>query len=286
MTKVRNISLRARWLGEWLRDARNKAGYKLTDAGEYLQMDFTTLGRFERGTHRIRRSYVKDLIDFYGISDERTREALLKLNEDSWRRDWWEGDTSDLDVAFIDYTWLEARSSSISIFEPMLLPGLLQTREYTDAVMAHGTGPEAEPEQRERLAELRVARQRILDGPEPTRLSAVIEEAPLRRPVGSKKVRAAQLRHLIEVGRQEHIDIKVLPMSVGWHVGVAGPFRLFEMPDPYPDVAYIEHLVGRTFLEDEAKVDQYRDAYDWLYRCALNPRETVSHIQKVLKELE
>jgi transcriptional regulator with XRE-family HTH domain len=286
MSKLPNVSLRSRWLGERLRAARTEAGYKLVDVAEFLQMDHTTLGRFERGTHRIRRSYVRDLIDFYGISDEQTRDVLLKLNEDSWRRDWWVGDASGLEVSFVDFTWLEARAALIRAFEPMLLPGLLQIREYADAVMAHGRGDEIKPALRKRLVGLRMARQGILHGSHPTPYSVVLEESSLWRPIGSVRTRRLQLAHLLELGAEEHIDIRVLPISIGWHVGVTGPFRYFEMPDPYPDVASVESLVGRTFLEEEKKTTRYRDAHSELRSTALNPERSAELIRNMMKDLE
>ena len=286
MTKTMTASLRTRWLGERLRAARIKAGYKLSDVGEYLQLDHTTLGRFERGTHRIRHSYVKDLIDFYGISDSATRDALLKLNEDSWRRDWWHGDSSDLEVNFIDYTWLEARSAKIYTYEPMLVPGLLQTREYTDALMAHGRGDEIDPRQRSRLVDLRMARQQVLMAENPTPLSSVIGQAALDRPVAPNHVLVKQLQRLADLALYQHIDIRILPSSIGWHVGLQGSFRWFEMPDPYTDVAYFENIAVRMFVEEDSKVEQYRDAYDSLHRLSLNASESIDLIKTTMKGLK
>ncbi|MGH8792949.1 MAG: helix-turn-helix domain-containing protein [Stackebrandtia sp.] len=286
MAKDQKLSLRVQWLGERLRSARKQAGYRLEDAAEYLQMSSNTMSRFERGTMRVRRSYIRDLVDFYGISNPRERDALFQLSQDAWRRDWWEGDTSDLDMEFLDYTWLEARAARICVFAPMLIPGLLQTERYIEAIMAYGPGREAEEKHIARMVELRRTRQRILERDEPTQLAVVMEEGPLLRQTGGPQVMRDQLQYLLKARANAHIDIRVLPRDVGWHPGVSGPFTFFDMPDPYPDVAFVENLVGRTFLEAPDKVEPFTRAYDELYRLARNASESTKFLQQLLKDIE
>lgn len=286
MSKNPSISLRCQWLGMRLKKARLEAGMTLQEIADQLQVADTTLGRFEKGTVRIRRPYIKEMIDFYGISSRREREALIQLNEDAWRKDWWEGDTSDLDTEFLDYTWLESRVGTIREFEAMLIPGLLQTKDYATAVMEHGPEDEARPERLDRMVDLRLARQCIFDRTKPAELSVVLDESVLRRQVGGQQILWGQLSHLIEASECRHIDIRVLRLESGWHPGVAGSFTLFEMPDPYPDVAYVENLVGRTFLENEHKVSQFREAYDCMHQTALGSQDSMSFIRTVMKEFE
>lgn len=284
VSKNQALSLRSQWLGELLRVARNRAQLTLKEAGEYLRLEAGSISRFERGTHPIRPSYIRDLIGFYGISDELERDRLLRLNEDAWRKDWWEGDTTDLEMGFVDYTWLEARAEQVNAYGAILLPGLLQTIDYTRAITEAGL--DADQETIDRMVELRVRRQRIIAGDDPTRLAMVLEENSVRRPIGSAKVHRGQLRHLLELGEMAHIELRVLPIEAGWHAGWAGPFTVFDMPDPYPDVVYIEGLIGRTFLEEDAKVAHYRSAYDDLHRAALPPQRSRAFIETVLKDLE
>ena len=285
MTKNQAMSLRSLWLGERLKSARTKAGYTLKEAGDYLKLDHSSLSRFERGIIPIRPSYVRDLVAFYGISRPRERDALLRLHEDAWRRDWWDGDTDDLDMEFIDYTWLEARASQIAVFEPLIVHGLLQTREYAEAVTIAGLGPSTPRETIDRMVELRTTRQQILDGPEPTAITMIVEEPALRRPIGGMTVLKGQLRHLLGLAG-DHIDVRVLPMDAGWDPGHHGPFAIFRLAEPYPDVIYIESLAGRTFLEDADKVSRFAQTYDELKRLALDARKSRQHIQRTLKGLE
>lgn len=285
MAKDKALSLRVQWLGERLRRARDEAGLTLEQPAEYLQIRSATLSRFENGIYRPKPSYVRDLIDFYGISDERERAVLLQLNEDAWRKDVWTGGAKDLEKEFIDYAWLEARAAKICVFEPMLIHGLLHTPAYAEALATAGLGDDAPPTEITKTAEVRGARQRILEGDEPTDLSLVFEEAPLYRTIGNADVHTEQLQHLLDLGQRNNIDIRVLPRRSSWHPALDGPFTFIDMPDPYPDVAYLENLVGRTFFEEEAKVERYRQAYDRVQQLALSPRESVKIIRQIMKEL-
>lgn len=286
MSKNPSISLRSQWLGARLRKARAEAGLTLQEVADQLQVADTTLGRFEKGTVRIRRPYVKEMVDFYGISNRHDRDALMQLNEDAWRKDWWEGDTSDLETAFLDYTWLESRVNVIRQFEAMLIPGLLQTRDYATAVMERGPSKEATPDRLERMVDLRLTRQHIVHGDKSVQLSVIVDESVTRRPIGGPDVLREQLQQLLTLMRAKHVELRCITVDSGWHPGVAGSFTIFDMPDPYPNVAYTENLVGRTFLEDQRKVTHFRQAYDELCQQALSQQESDKFIRQRIKDLE
>jgi hypothetical protein len=183
----------------------------MREAAEYLQTDHTTLGRFERGTHKIRRAYVKDLIDFYSITSKRERAMLIQLAEDAWRKDWWDGDSTGLDMGFIDYTWIEGRATNIRVFEPLMIHGLLQTTQYAEALRGVGYGEALSAKRTRRIAEIRAARQQILDRETPTRLTVILEEPALRRTVGGHKVHKHQLQHLIDQAITAHSRTSTCP---------------------------------------------------------------------------
>ncbi|GAA4919059.1 helix-turn-helix protein [Stackebrandtia albiflava] len=286
MSKNRSLSLRNQWLGERLKAARVAAGLTLKAAGEQLNLTDATLSRFEKGTVRVRHPYVKEMIHLYGVSDPLERDALLQFNKDSWRKDWWDGDTTDIDRGFLDYTWLEARSKRIRIFSPLLIHGLLQSPGYIRAVVDHATEAEITAQHVDRQLEIRLARQKTVFQDRTTPLSVVLEEAAILRMVGGRTVMCEQLEHLVAVSELPHIQIRLLPITAEWDAGYAGPFSYFEMPDPFPEVAYIENLAGRTFLEESGKVSRIRQVHAALVRSALSPTKTRNFIRDALKELQ
>ncbi|WP_170183298.1 helix-turn-helix domain-containing protein [Stackebrandtia endophytica] len=279
-------SLRAQWLGERLKKARLAAGFTLQDAAEYLQLHEGTMSRFETATYAVRRSYVRDLIDFYRVSDQRDRDALIQLCEDAWRKDWWDGQAADVEREFIDYTWLEARAARICVFEPTLVHGLLQTEHYTRALMVEANGHEMTEEQLDKHVEFRMLRKRVLNADNPTRLALIVEESVLRRPVGGWTVLKEKLRYLLKQAQLEHIEVRVLPTEKGWRPGMSEMFTYFEMPEPYSDVAFVENLAGRTYLEQEDKVAKFHRAYAGLQEVALSPAASSKLIRATIKELD
>lgn len=286
MSKNPSISLRSRWLSEKLKEARLAARYTLVDAARYLQIDHATLSRFEHGTHRIRRSYVKDLLDFYGVASERERDFLLQIAEDTWRKDWSDMDSYDLDTEFIDYTWLEAKAVEIHVFEPLIVHGLLQTPQYVEALAEMEANYTQTPLDHANVVGVRSKRQDILHGDKPPRLMVVMEEPALRRPIGGRSTLRGQLTHLLSFDDVSHIDIRILPMGIEADPGYHGPFTIFTMPDPYPTIAYVENIVGRVFFEEEGKVDRFRKTYDQIQTLALTAPESSECIKNILKDLE
>ena len=189
-------TLRAQWLGQSLRQLRESTGMTLQQAAEFLQRNAATVSRFESGEYPIRRPDLMALLDLYGVSERRRRDGLLRLSEDVWQKGWWDGYAADVERQFVDFVWLESRATSIRAFDCIVLPGLLQTRDYAEAVITAADW-QAEPEQVARWVQLRMDRQTVLHSAEPPRLSVIVDEPVLRRAVGGPGVLADQLTHLL-----------------------------------------------------------------------------------------
>lgn len=97
-----------------------------------------------------------------------------------------------------------------------------------------------------------MTRQQILRGDEPVDFATVVDESVLRRVIGSPEVMRSQLTALLEVAERPNVEVRVLPLSRGAHAGLDGTFWLYEMPDPYPDVASVNALAGKLYVEEDA----------------------------------
>src|SRR5262249_51095881 len=115
-------------------------------------------------------------------------------------------------------------------------------------------------------------------------MTAVIEEWVLRRPIGGPTVMREQLQRLVELGSRPSIEMRILPLSVGPHAGHAGSFIVFEMPEPYPDVAYIETMAGSLYVETPG-TERFATAYDHLREVSLEPKESAGMISAIAEEL-
>jgi hypothetical protein len=161
---------------------------------------------------------------------------------------------------------LESAAAVIRIYEGQLVPGLLQTEEYTRAVI-HGAQLDGSAEEVERRVALRMARQRLLEPAHAPRLWAVVDEAALRRPVGGPKVMQAQIEWLIEASRLPSVTVQILPFNAGAHPAMVGGFSILRFAGrELPDVVYLEHLSNAVYLDKRDDVDQYLHVMDQI--CA------------------
>src|SRR5207237_2556230 len=139
---------------------------------------------------------------------------MIALSEHGNAVSWWQ-ECGDVVPAWLEqYLELEQAASLIRTYQVQVVPGLLQTEDYSRALIRSGH-LEAEDAEVERRVELRMARQRVLHREDPVRLWAVIDEASLRRPVGGTAVTRAQIRHLIEASHLPNVHIQLLPLTVG-----------------------------------------------------------------------
>jgi transcriptional regulator with XRE-family HTH domain len=275
------VTLRSQWLGQQLRDLREANGLMIKEVAEYLQRDPGTVSRFESGFYPIRRPDLMALLGLYGISDRKRRDVLMTLSEDVWQKGWWDGFAGDVVGTLVDYVWLESRAEEVQSFAAIVVPGLLQTREYAEAVI-RGRDTDATPEQIERWLELRMARQGVLNEGSP-RLSMILDESVLRRAVGSPEIMAGQLRRLVECSASDAVEIRVLPFRAGTLASTEGAFGIFQMPDPFPEVAYAETLAGAIYVESPDTA-RFTRAYDGHRNLALGPEESADFISAIAEE--
>lgn len=284
MSIKRGPTLRAQWLGKRLRELRESAGLTLKDAADYLQRDPATISRMEAGIVPARVADVMALLDLFSIDDEHLRAGLERLSREARYKGWWDGYDAELLGGMIDHAWIEARAEEIRSYDVMAVPGLLQTPEYAESTI-RGVAPDAPSKDVERWVEFRMNRQRILTQDEPPRLAAILDESVLRRIVGGPEIIRAQLRRLAELTTHPSITIKVLPFRASANVSVQGPFMIFTMPDPYPDVAYVETRGGDIYVESP-RVEDFARAYTYLDKAALTPEESAALIAAATEQIE
>ena len=257
-----------RRLGAELRRLRNNVGMHLDEVADVLGCSTSKVSRLETGKGVPKASDVRQLIRLYGAPAEDERDTLLQLVRDSRAEGWW---TTYIDGVqperfFLDaaerYLALETDAVALRSFDFGTLHGLLQTPDYTRAVLSAQL-PHHSAQQIEQLVELRLRRQERLHADDPLRFTAVVDESVLLRVVGDPGVMAAQLRHLVDLVDSPHVVVRVLPFTAGPRRSHHGHFMLLEIPDDLgSDVVYIEGHAGGKFLESESDVDLYRDVFD------------------------
>ena len=277
-------SVRRLILGSQLRRLRERSGISCAEAGYSIRGSASKISRMETGRISFKERDVEDLLTLYGLNDPDERAQLVSLVAASRQTGWWHRYNDRMPKWFEDYVGLEEAASRIQCWELQFVPGLIQTEAYARAAIVHGR-PRAGAEEVDRLVELRMRRQRILDGTHPPRLWTVIDESVLRRSLGGPAVLKAQIDRLLELIELPHVSLQVIPFSRSGYVA-EGAFSILRFAESeLPDIAYVEHLTGALYLERLDELEVYGRAFDRLVVDAETPRGSRQFLEKVRAEL-
>ena len=268
-------TVRHRRLAAELRRLRESAGLTQEDVSERTGKDRSTLYRLENAQQRPQRSTLIQLLDLYGTSPERRADLLALLREAS-QRGWMQPHRSDLPEIYSDYISFESEARSVSNYESLFIPGLLQTEDYTRAVI-RGILPHASAAQVDTRVTARMERQALLTADNPPQLWAIMDEAAARRRVGGPAVMREQLARLRDIAALPNVTVQVIPYEAGAHPGMPGSFIVLEFPDPADQsLVYIDSMAGDLFLEDDMEIRRYILMFEHLRAAALRPDESAS----------
>ncbi|QSY50681.1 MULTISPECIES: helix-turn-helix domain-containing protein [Streptomyces] len=275
-------TVRRRRLGAELRRLREESDFTLEEVEARSGISASKVSRIESATRGAKPDGVEQLLHLYGLKDSDIRDRLLRMARDGGRRGWWQ--TYDLSPVYSDLISLESDASSVRTYEPLVVPGLLQTSAYARAVIA-AHGMTASPEDVDALVEVRMARQSVLTKPSPLRLWAIIHEAALLASVPGTGVMRDQLQRLLDVAVYPHVTIQILPLDAELHPGVTGGFTALGFGQPGLEVVLLENLESSLYVEEPANVARYAEAFERLTASALPFERSLSRITQ-LKERE
>lgn len=282
MTEQTHPSVRSRQVSTVLRQYREKAGLTGTDAAKALGMSQSKISRMETGSRPLHPDDVAALLGLYQVSEQK-RDAILGQVRKSTERGWWESQglgLPELWKALIDF---ESRATRIQNYEAMFIPGLLQTNEYTGA-MFQAINKTLNQAEVDNLVASRTARQNSLRRQD-LHFLAVIDEGVLHRPVAERGVMRRQVRHLVDSAERPNVTIRVVPMRVGLHAGLQGPFACLDFAAE-PSLVYIENQTTCMFLDEKEDIAAYRVAMGNILNVAMKPAESVELISQIAGEHE
>ena len=271
-------TLRRRRLGAELKRCREAAGLTQENVSRHFEWHAAKVTRIETARVAVTPRDVKDLLTLYNVRDEEYREAMVELARLSRERTWWT-DYRDI-MRPGNFIGLEAAASSMRTWEPVVLPGLLQTEDYMRALLS--TGLPADQHLQRRVS-LRLTRQGRLTGDRALELHAIVDESVVRRVIGGEDVMAKQLRRLIETSQLPNVTLQILPFSAGGHAFLGGSAALLEFRQTtHLDVVYLEGLAGDYYEEQPEEVARYRGEFERLSAKALDHRMTIKMIESLL----
>ncbi|MER7542167.1 helix-turn-helix domain-containing protein [Actinomadura sp.] len=280
MSEAYGATIAKRGLARRLRELRVEAGYTANQVCDRLNWGRGKVGRFEANNWvRPELSDIRDLARIYEGSDlDELEELATRARQRAWWRDY-------PDVFHNEFPGYEGDASRIRVVMPLVLPGLLQTLPYMQALLSTG---QQSPEWREQALRARLRRQQILDrddGNAPE-LVALITEASLMYEWGDPGDRRAQLRHLLTMSGRPNVELRLLRLSDGLHPGMSTLVNIFDFPGDEPSMVFLENDADIQEIDDASKVEAYGEIFEEIRAAALSPADTAVHLEALIAKLE
>jgi transcriptional regulator with XRE-family HTH domain len=268
--KQQTLTFRRWWIATILLGLREEAGLTVDAAAATAGLSHTAIYRAESGETVPTPKNLRDLVRAYRADEERLAlllELRRRLDDDSgWHqyRGVLPGDLA-LMISF------ETHAGQVLDYETSLIPGLLQTRAYAEAVIR--TLPGITGAEVRRRLDVRMQRQQTLAGRDPLTLHAIIDEAAIRRCVGGPEMMRDQLQALL--GLPQNVTVRVISFATGEHAGMAGSFTVMKFRDERaPMAVFLEDNSGQRFAGGSADLSRFLAVWDALASAALSTKES------------
>ncbi|MFG1704977.1 Scr1 family TA system antitoxin-like transcriptional regulator [Nonomuraea sp. M3C6] len=252
--------------GAMLKRARDAAHLSQAALGEVLSCSESLVGLIERGKRRPTKKFTLAAEAALGLKGDLYR---LLPNTTVMATEKW----------FSEWPGVETKADTIRTWEPLVVPGLLQTPRYAQVLFA--AEPGVTEQWREEALATRIQRQSVFQRKDPLMYWVLIDESVLLRPVGGKEVIREQLEHLLKMAEQPNISIQVVPLDVGATAGLVGGFAIAQ-GEGMRDHVYLEDAaVAGTVSAREEMVRRVRLRYDAIHKWA----HPVHVSQRLLREV-
>lgn len=281
-------TIRRRRLAAELRRLRERADLTGDQAAEILGWSGSKISRIETNRIGVKKNDLSKLFDLYQV-DASHREELQALLHEPSSSSWLDSVTAGFPADYAKYLYAEAEASAARIWDPMIVPGLLQTDSYSRALLAgYRALFKLPPGDAERRVEIRQLRQGQLLTRDPLlTLSVIIDESVLYRRIGDKSVMHEQLLRLEEASALPNVNLRVLPLEDA-HTIVTGAFSYLHF-DPVHDVPLgnmveVEHLTGSYYLDDEEQTFRYHEIFEALAAGSASQDRSQQMVSRAARE--
>ncbi|MEU5085052.1 MULTISPECIES: helix-turn-helix domain-containing protein [Streptomyces] len=270
-------TLSGRMLGDELRRLRERRGYTLADAARVIRASTSKVSRLERGQNPVKYRDLNDLAEFYGVSREE-RAHLDHLHQQVGNEDLIQRFNDVTPAFFKRLIRLERAAHRITVYEPRVVPGLLQTEGYARALVRL-TEIDRSDRDIELIVRLRMERQLMLDGEFP-RLAALIYERALYQPYGPSDMMAEQMYHLRDAAKADKVNVRILPKQF-----IALPTPIFHLMFPdgeHQELAYVEHANSANYITQRAELDRTRKQLTNICNNVYDREDSVSALERAI----
>ena len=282
---------KAQALGAALRQAREDKNLLLRELAAAIQKDIGVLSRWETGDRTPKPEQVAQILTKLGVDGERY-DAIMTLaygtNESQWVATTLPEQKQQI-AAYVDW---EQSASRIVEIAPLLIPGLLQTSGYIEAIMTAGGVPADEITLR---VISRIGRREVITRKKSAELLVLLGQSALSQDIGGRATMIEQLDHLLEMAGKPNIEVRVVPDHRGWHPGLEGAFALIEASRPAvgrrlattsSSIVFVGTRRSVLMLHEKADVAAYKQAVDRIMQVSLPPDTSANLIADFRKRME
>jgi transcriptional regulator with XRE-family HTH domain len=285
-TESPSPAVQRRRLKTELRRARQQAGLTQEQVAVAMEWSLSKVIRIEAGTVGISANDLKALLGLYNLQGPAEVDNLLTLARAGRERPWQNVYKDVASARLLQFIEFEAAASVTRNFQPLIVPGLLQTTDYARVMLRQLKGDLSDA-RIDALVDVRMRRQELLDRDDAPLLFFVLDEAAARRVVGGTQVMRRQLDRLTELAARPRITVEVLPFSAGAYPALNGSFVIQEFPDSADaDVLYQEGPQGEEIRSDDQElITHYREIFEELRNLSLSPQDSLSFLNGLAKDL-
>lgn len=262
-----------------LRKLRDAANFTQKQAAERLEWSISKMIRIEGGMSNVSFTDLKALLALYGVDDPERVEDLAVLAREGRKSAWWTKYRKSLDPQLFMLIGYEASATRIRQFQSQMLPGLLQTSGYVEALARH---IRLSQDAVELGVVIREQRRRIMveDGPD---MHFVLDEAIVQRSFGDLASTLGQLRRLREVALLPNVDLRILPFSSGLHPGLQKSFTVLEVPPDGDHVlVFEEEFKDFVIRESDEESTEYLQRFEEIVQLSLDPEESLGLLDELI----
>lgn len=278
-------SIRQRRLARALKDLRVEAGLKHSDAARALDCAESKMTRIENAKSGIRLVDLRTLLDAYGVADREQREQIEQLAKDARKKGWWAQYGGSVDAEYTAYIAVEWDAVELYDVEPILIPGLLQTPDYSRA-LTRVQVPGVSEEDVDTQAQIRQDRRKVLTRDDPLQLWVIVSEPALYHGVGGGSVMREQLNSLLTDSELPNVELQVLPKESPMNAALFGSFVIMSFsPSSSEDLVYGELNSGTIYYEEPGDTERFATLFRRLNMAALDPPKSQALIRRILQEM-
>ncbi|NJQ04598.1 helix-turn-helix domain-containing protein [Streptomyces lonarensis] len=274
---------RQRRLGAEVRKMRTDAGLTAEYVAGLIGVDRAKVSNIETGARNLSADRLRTLAAHCDLADDDYLAALIALTEQPGPR-WWDEYRGRLSPGLQDLAELEWEAKRIQTIQTVHVPGLLQTADYARSIFA-SVLPRLSPLEVELRVAHRVARQQVLQRPEPPPYVGYVHEAALRMRFGGTEIMRQQLLALCEAGDRPAVTLRVIPVERGAFPGAGSAILFAEGAVPQLDTVQLDAAHGSVFLHAEAQLAKYRAHVTWMDESSLAPGASQQCISGILRDL-